>query len=99
MHRLGDLLVVSRANVTGLVDSLERKGLVERKENAQDRRSKLVWITPAGDKKLTGILPDHFLTLRRIIEVLEPKDRKRLWRLLGELRASFQEAIARETDA
>jgi len=99
MHRLGDLLVVSRANVTGLVDSLERKGLVERKENAQDRRSKLVRITSAGDKKLARILPDHFLTLRRITEALEPQDRKQLWRLLGELRASFQEAIARESDA
>lgn len=99
MHRLGELLVVSRANVTGLADSLERKGLVVRKEHPEDRRSKLVRITAAGDKKLAKILPGHFLTLKRITEALDPEEREQLRRLLGELRAGFQEALERETDA
>jgi len=39
---------VSPRNVTGLVDTLERDGLVERVRNDSDRRSVLAHMTPAG---------------------------------------------------
>lgn len=45
---LGDRLIVTRATVTGLIDSLERRGFVRRSANPADRRSLLVGITPAG---------------------------------------------------
>jgi len=45
---LGDRLIVTRATVTGLLDSLERRGFVRRSANPADRRSLLVEITPAG---------------------------------------------------
>jgi DNA-binding MarR family transcriptional regulator len=45
---LGDRLIVTRATVTGLLDSLERRGFVHRSANPSDRRGLLVEITPAG---------------------------------------------------
>lgn len=45
---LGERLIVTRATVTGVVDSLERRGFVRRSANPADRRSVLVEITPAG---------------------------------------------------
>jgi MarR family 2-MHQ and catechol resistance regulon transcriptional repressor len=45
---LGDRLIVTRATVTGLLDSLERRGFVRRLANPADRRSLLIEITPAG---------------------------------------------------
>lgn len=45
---LGERLIVTRATVTGLVDSLERRGYVHRSANPTDRRSLIVGITPAG---------------------------------------------------
>lgn len=45
---LGGRLIVTRATVTGLLDSLERRGFVRRTPNPADRRSLLVEITPAG---------------------------------------------------
>ena len=45
---LGDRLIVTRATVTGLLDSLERRGFVRRSANPVDRRSLLAEITPAG---------------------------------------------------
>jgi DNA-binding MarR family transcriptional regulator len=38
----------TRPTVTGIVDSLEKKGLVKRTNNSQDRRSLLVELTPEG---------------------------------------------------
>ena len=43
-----DYLMCSRATITGVIDTLERKGLVERKANSEDRRSILATLTDAG---------------------------------------------------
>jgi MarR family 2-MHQ and catechol resistance regulon transcriptional repressor len=45
---LGDRLIVTRATVTGLIDSLERRGFVRRTANPADRRSIFVEITADG---------------------------------------------------
>lgn len=45
---LGERLIVTRATVTGLLDSLERRGFVRRSANPTDRRSLVVEITPPG---------------------------------------------------
>jgi DNA-binding MarR family transcriptional regulator len=45
---LGARLQVTRATVTGVVDSLERRGLVRRVDNPTDRRSTIVEATPEG---------------------------------------------------
>ena len=45
---LGERLIVTRATVTGLVDSLEGRGFVSRTANPADRRGLVVEITPAG---------------------------------------------------
>jgi DNA-binding MarR family transcriptional regulator len=45
---LGERLIVTRATVTGLLDSLQRRGFVTRSPNPDDRRSLVVEITPEG---------------------------------------------------
>src|SRR5512146_3546866 len=45
---LGERLIVTRATVTGLLDSLEGRGYVRRTANPDDRRSLIVEITPSG---------------------------------------------------
>jgi len=45
---LGERLIVTRATVTGVLDSLEQRGFVRRSANPVDRRSLVVAITPAG---------------------------------------------------
>jgi DNA-binding MarR family transcriptional regulator len=45
---LGERLIVTRATVTGLVDSLERRGLATRAADPGDRRRQIISITPDG---------------------------------------------------
>jgi MarR family 2-MHQ and catechol resistance regulon transcriptional repressor len=45
---LGERLIVTRATVTGVVDSLERRGYVRRSPNPSDRRRVIVELTPRG---------------------------------------------------
>jgi DNA-binding MarR family transcriptional regulator len=48
MHELATMLACDNSNVTGIVDRLEARGLVERRPYAQDRRVKHVVVTPLG---------------------------------------------------
>jgi DNA-binding MarR family transcriptional regulator len=48
LGKMGDRLQVHRASITNVVDRLTEQGLVERVQQAQDRRSVLASITPAG---------------------------------------------------
>ena len=86
MHVLGELLLVSRANVTGLVGCLERRGLVERAASRDDRRVRLVRLTKAGGRLLEKILPRHYSEVRDALEGMSDRSKADLSRLLTKLR-------------
>jgi DNA-binding MarR family transcriptional regulator len=48
MHELANLLGCDSSNVTGLIDRLQTRGLVERRPSVDDRRVRHVVLTPAG---------------------------------------------------
>ena len=48
MSALADALYCHASNVTGIVDRLESRGLVERRPGAEDRRVKTLVLTPEG---------------------------------------------------
>jgi DNA-binding MarR family transcriptional regulator len=48
MHRIAEKLKSERSNVTGIIDRLEARGLVERRPDERDRRIKNIVATPAG---------------------------------------------------
>jgi MarR family 2-MHQ and catechol resistance regulon transcriptional repressor len=86
MHELGELLLVSRANVTGLVGCLEKRGLVERAPSSEDRRVRLVRLTRTGARLLEKILPRHYSGVRDALEGMSDKSKADLSRLLAKLR-------------
>ena len=60
MRELADGLHCDPSNITGIVDRLEDRGLVERRGAPHDRRVKMLTVTPAGaelreqlDRRLT----------------------------------------------
>ena len=56
---LGRQLLTHRSNVTGLIDRLEKRGLVRRKEVAGDRRAYRVVLSPVGTALFHKILPEY----------------------------------------
>lgn len=54
---VGRQLIVHRSNVTGLVDRLEKRGLVKRRALAGDRRVYQVVLTAEGSRVMEEVLP------------------------------------------
>jgi DNA-binding MarR family transcriptional regulator len=48
MSALAETLFCDASNVTGIVDRLEARGLIERRDDPKDRRVKLIALTPQG---------------------------------------------------
>lgn len=55
MSKLGEEMLVAPANVTGLVDRMEKKGFVSRERDPADRRSFVIRPTELGDRVFLSI--------------------------------------------
>jgi DNA-binding MarR family transcriptional regulator len=91
---LGRQLIMHRSNVTGLVDRLEKRGLVERKDVAADRRAYRVVLTAAGAELLREILPRYYEGAVRVWDKVPPRRAAELIRALNQV-ARNAEQIAR----
>lgn len=80
MRQLAESLDVSDAGATGVVDRMEKRGLVERRRDAVDRRVVFVHLTDAG---------------RHVFEELAARRRERLSKLLDELSEGDMAALLR----
>lgn len=90
LHELGELLLVSRANITGLVDHLEEKGYVKRVVDSNDRRARYAHITKKADALLDEFLPVHYDNINLLLRELAESDKQTLIHLLEKTRASVR---------
>jgi MarR family 2-MHQ and catechol resistance regulon transcriptional repressor len=90
LSEIGRLLVVTKANVTGLIDRLERDGLVERRTHA-DRRVTLAALTAKGAELLAEALPRHSDSLSDLLSFLSDEEKSQLIELLTRFRRGLRE--------
>jgi len=84
-HEIGKCVYVDRTTMVGIIDDLEKKGLVERKEHPTDRRSHAVYLTSKG-KEAVGKAHHLALTVdRQFLECLSAKEQKELRQILRKL--------------
>jgi DNA-binding MarR family transcriptional regulator len=82
---LGRSTGLDRSDVTTMLDELERGGLVQRTVNPQNRRRKIVAITPAGSRRLVAL--DRLIgeIQERFLAPLTPAEGRQLVKLLTRL--------------
>lgn len=79
---LAEACGVTRATMTGLIDTLERDEYVTRKPDPVDRRMMSVHLTSKAEEFLRSFLPGHFRIHSAIMSALTENERKTLVRLL-----------------
>jgi MarR family 2-MHQ and catechol resistance regulon transcriptional repressor len=88
--RIGERLVVSRANVTGLVRRLKARGLCRTLPEPADSRIKRVVITPAGARLMDRIGPGYFREIDRLVRPLKDREMEEASRVLDLLQESLR---------
>jgi len=90
--RLGKGLMLSSAGVTSRLDRLERRGLVARLPDPDDRRGVIVELTDAGLDLVDKAVAGNVVAERQILAGLEPPEIDQLEALLRKVLAALEPA-------
>jgi len=93
---LGDRLLVRPPSVTGVIDRLERQGLVCRDPSPDDLRAKFVHLTEAGRRLMERVEVDHAARMKTVLIALSVPEQKELSRLLNLLGSHLEEICDHE---
>jgi DNA-binding MarR family transcriptional regulator len=83
--RLSTLIAFDRSTIGDVLERLEAKGWISRRPSSQDKRIKILTVTPAGSALLAQVLPAVQAVQEQIMEPLSQDERATLLLLLGKL--------------
>lgn len=89
MGEVAEKTLVTKGTLTGIIDRLVEKKLVQREVPEDNRRCCYVTLTGAGDRLYQEIFPVHVAHLKQRLDKLEPADLDELRLLLKKLREVF----------
>lgn len=95
---LSESLLVRPPSVTGVIDRLQRMGLVARKTSHKDQRAKLISLTPAGRSVVDRVCQGHAEQVQRVLAALNIPEQQELHRLLNRLGDHLDDLIHRTRD-
>lgn len=83
---IGENTLITKTTLTGVVDRLEKKGLVRRRACPEDRRCIRVVLTDKGDQIFRQVFPEHVRRLSEQLGTMPGDERDRLLDGLKQLR-------------
>ncbi len=88
---LSEKTLVTKGTLTGVMDRLEMKGLIERVPSQRDRRSTIIRLTTKGDQVFQKVFPTHIYYMKPYFEkTLNPSEMERLQGMLLKLKRSLE---------
>lgn len=95
---IAERLLVTRPSVTGLLDTLESKGLVERGAHPADRRRRLVRLTDQAHDVLSANLGRHYAALDDLLADVGDDERRSLVGLLRRIDGATPAALGEDPE-
>jgi MarR family 2-MHQ and catechol resistance regulon transcriptional repressor len=85
VNALGAKVLLTSGSMTAAVDRLERRRLVKRQADADDRRARVVHLTARGQRVIREMFASHAESMDRAVAVLSARERATLLGLLRKL--------------
>jgi MarR family transcriptional regulator, 2-MHQ and catechol-resistance regulon repressor len=85
VNAIGGKINLTSGSITMAVDRLERKGLVERRNDPEDRRARVVHLTDAGLGLIRCAFADHEAAMERAVAGLTVEERDTAARVIKKL--------------
>ena len=87
--QLSGMLLVNRADITSLMDRMEKANLVNRTPAPADRRCNIIKLTSRSKQLLAQIEPLYFEEVKKIMDGLSEKEQTKLVAMLENIRTSI----------
>src|ERR1700681_1083953 len=78
VNTIGPMVNLTPGSISTAVDRLVAKGLVSRVESSEDRRVRIVALTPRGKDLIDSAYRKHSLQMRRVFSELSPEELRAL---------------------
>jgi MarR family 2-MHQ and catechol resistance regulon transcriptional repressor len=78
---LGDKLLVTGGNMTMVTNNLEKRGLVRRQRDEDDRRQVTVSLTQKGEQLISELFPKHAQYIADLMNILSLDEQDQLGEL------------------
>ena len=88
--QIAGLLEVAKSRATVIIENLEKKRLVQRSQDPNDARVKLISLTPAGQRKVREIEEFMFELHQQLLDHIDPAQRPGVINALETLRSSME---------
>lgn len=88
---LAERVGVTRATMTGLLDTLARDGWIERIQHNEDRRRVVVRLTQDGLEHLGRMLPGYYREISGIMAGLNEREHETLVKVLNKVRQGLSQ--------
>ena len=82
---LNEKLLTSKANMTTVLENLEKQGYVRREKSKTDGRSVTIHLSPEGRKIIRRVFPKHAVQISDVFGVLTLAEQKQLGKLCKKL--------------
>ena len=92
----GLTLGVARGTVTGIIDRMEREGLVTRERSKEDRRVVYIKLTAKGRELAQGIPVEPMEIFRNALESLSAQEMKDLMRIMTKVAKRVRQIVRRD---
>lgn len=86
---LGEKTLVTKGTLTGVLERLEGKGIIQRAANQEDARSQKIGLTPEGQQLFEKVFPEHIDYINKAFSKLTVKELDELSSSLEKLRKIF----------
>lgn len=97
LSELSERIRAQNSTVTGIIDRMEREGLVTRERSKEDRRVVYIRLTTKGRKLAEEIPVEPMEIFRGALESLSGSEVRDLVKILGKVARRVQQSVHRET--
>lgn len=84
---IGERINIAPSRMVAFIDSLEQRGLLERRQNPNDRRARALFLTAEGREMVARAFQMHEEIERALTQDLSPAEREQLLELLARVGA------------
>jgi DNA-binding MarR family transcriptional regulator len=99
LSELSERIRAQNSTVTGIIDRMEREGLVTRARSTEDRRVIKIKLTDKGSKIARAIAVEPMEVLRDALDSLTPGEAQVMLKILTKIARRVQSLVKRDADA